>query len=81
SYEKFFRSDGLTYSHIMDPRTGSPAQGSVSVSVVAPCTLDSEVWAKPYFVNGREWAAAHKRADFKVFFCENKSDRSCAWLP
>ena len=37
----------------MDPRTGYPAQGMLSVSVIAPRTLDSEVWAKPYFVNGR----------------------------
>ncbi len=81
SYEKFFRSEGQTYSHIMDPRTGYPAQGSVSVSVVAPRTLDSEVWAKPYFVNGRQWTVTHKPKDFKVFFCENKSNRPCTWLP
>ena len=36
SYEKFFRAEGRIYAHIMDPRTGYPAQGSVSVSVVAP---------------------------------------------
>jgi thiamine biosynthesis lipoprotein len=49
SYEKFFRAEGRTYAHIMDPRTGYPAQGSVSVSVIAPRTIDSEAWAKPYF--------------------------------
>jgi len=36
SYEKFFRAEGKIYAHIMDPRTGYPAQGSVSVSVIAP---------------------------------------------
>ena len=60
SYEKFFRAEGKIYAHIMDPRTGYPAQGSVSVSVIAPRTLDSEAWAKPYFVNGRQWAAKHQ---------------------
>src|SRR5947209_3768925 len=40
SYEKFFKAEGRIYAHIMDPRTGFPAQGSVSVSVVAPRTLD-----------------------------------------
>ena len=49
SYEKFFRADGKMYSHIMDPRTGYPAQGMLSVSVIAPSTLDSEAWTKPYF--------------------------------
>jgi thiamine biosynthesis lipoprotein len=80
SYEKFFRAEGKTYAHIMDPRTGYPAQGSVSVSVIAPRTLDSEVWAKPYFVNGRQWAVKHRPKDFRVFFCEDRMDKPCAWL-
>jgi thiamine biosynthesis lipoprotein len=80
SYEKFFRADGRIYAHIMDPRTGYPAQGSVSVSVVAPRTIDSEAWAKPYFVNGRQWAEQHKPKEFRVFFCEDRMEQPCAWL-
>ena len=80
SYEKFFRADGRTYSHIMDPRTGYPAQGVTSVSVVTPRTIDSEVWAKPYFINGRAWTVANKPKDFRVFFCEDSSDQSCTWI-
>jgi thiamine biosynthesis lipoprotein len=80
SYEKFFRAEGKVYAHIMDPRTGYPAQGSVSVSVMSPHTLDSEVWAKPYFVNGRQWAAKNRRKDFRVFFCEDRMEKPCAWL-
>jgi thiamine biosynthesis lipoprotein len=80
SYEKFFRAEGRVYAHIMDPRTGYPAQGCVAVSILAPRTLDSEVWAKPYFVNGRRWAAQHKSKDFRVFFCEDRTNQPCAWL-
>ena len=80
SYEKFFRAEGKTYAHIMDPRTGYPAQGSISVSVIAPRTVDSEVWAKPYFINGRQWAVKHRPKDFRVFFCEDRMDKPCAWL-
>jgi len=80
SYEKFFRAEGKIYAHIMDPRTGYPAQGSVSVSVIAPRTVDSEVWAKPYFINGRQWAVKHRPKDFRVFFCEDRMDKPCAWL-
>lgn len=80
SYEKFFRAEGKIYAHIMDPRTGYPAQGSVAVSVVTPRTIDSEAWAKPYFVNGRRWAAQHKPKDFRVYFCEDRRDQPCAWL-
>src|SRR5260370_31063063 len=70
SYEKFFRAEGRTYSHIMDPRTGYPAQGVASLSVMAPRTIDSEVWAKPYFINRRAWTASTKPKDFRVFFSD-----------
>ena len=80
SYEKFFEADGKIYSHIMDPRTGYPARGMLSVSVIAPRTLDSEAWAKPFFINGRSWAAKHKREGIRAFFCEDKAEQSCAWL-
>jgi thiamine biosynthesis lipoprotein len=80
SYEKFFRAEGRTYAHIMDPRTGYPAQGSASVSVIAPRTIDSEAWAKPYFVNGRQWAAKNKPKEFRVYFCEDRMEQPCAWL-
>jgi thiamine biosynthesis lipoprotein len=80
SYEKFFRAEGKIYAHIMDPRTGYPARGTVAVSVIAPRTLDSEVWAKPYFVNGRQWAVKHKPKEFRVFFCQDRTDQPCAWL-
>jgi thiamine biosynthesis lipoprotein len=65
----------------MDPRTGYPAQGASSVSVVAPQTIDSEAWTKPYFINGSAWTAAHKRKDFQVFYCQDSKEQSCAWIP
>jgi thiamine biosynthesis lipoprotein len=89
SYERFFMAEGKTWSHIMDPRTGYPSEGTLSVSVVAPLTLDSEVWAKPYFILGRSWTATHKPRNFRVFYCSesnsnqnknNKADQQCAWL-
>jgi FAD:protein FMN transferase len=81
SYEKFFWADGRTYSHIVDPRTGYPAQGTSAVSVLAPRTLDSEAWTKPFFINGRAWASAHRPAGLRVFFCEDRPQATCDWLP
>jgi thiamine biosynthesis lipoprotein len=78
--EKFFWARGKRYSHIMDPRTGYPAEGMLSVSVVAPNTLDSEIWAKPYYILGRAWTEQHKPARFRVFMCEDKPNAPCAWL-
>src|SRR5579864_1299789 len=80
NYEKFFRAEGKIYSHIMDPRTGFPAPGMLSVSVLAPRTLDSEAWAKPFFINGRAWAAKHKELKLRAYFCEDRTDQPCAWL-
>ena len=78
--EKFFVAGGKTYSHIMDPRTGYPAQGMLQVSVVAPRTLDTEAWTKPFFVMGKAWTAAH-RQNFRVFLCEDRTETSCVSLP
>jgi FAD:protein FMN transferase len=80
SYEKFFRAGGRTYAHIMDPRTGYPPRESGSVSVMASRTIDSEAWAKPYFINGRRWAAMHKPDDFRVYFCQGHTEQPCTLL-
>jgi hypothetical protein len=42
--------------------------------------MDSEAWAKPFFINGRAWASAHKPAGFRVFFCEDRPQATCGWL-
>lgn len=86
SYEKFFRAEGRTYTHIMDPRTGYPAQGTLSVSVIGARTIDTEAWTKPFFIRGRKWTIQNKPKGFRVFFCEDKSagngsEQACAWLP
>jgi len=73
SFEKFFLADGWTYSHMIDPRTGYPARSTALVSVMAPRTVDSEVWTKPCFIHGPAWAAERKPEGFRVFICENPS--------
>ncbi len=80
--EKFFISGGKLYSHIFDPRSGYPAVGMLSVSVLAPKAIDSEAWTKPMFILGRSWASQNpqKRKDLQVFFCEDKTEIRCAWL-
>lgn len=79
-YEKFFEADGKTYSHIMDPRTGYPVKGILAVSVVCPRTLDSEIWAKPFYVLGRAWTQEHLPQGFQVFLCEGMHSESCSWI-
>jgi thiamine biosynthesis lipoprotein len=81
SYEKFFWADGKVYSHIMDPRSGYPAPGMLAVSVLSARTLDSEIWAKPYFILGRDWTRRHKAANFRVLMCLDQPGAACGWLP
>lgn len=78
SYEKFFTVDGIVYSHIMDPRTGMPAKGTLAVSVLAPSAFDTEVWSTALFVNGKTWAADQAPKGLRVFFCA--AGESCSWL-
>lgn len=80
NYEKFFRAGRRIYSHIMDPRTGYPAEGMYSVSVIAPRGTDSEAWTKPVYIQGRRWAANHLPAGFRAFLCEDRGEAQCAWL-
>lgn len=43
SYEKYFEQDGKTYCHLLDPRTGYPAEsGLVSVTVWCPPEMKAE---------------------------------------
>lgn len=54
SYEKFVVFDGKRYTHIIDPRTGFPAFGLVSVSVFAKKTELADALATSIFVMGQE---------------------------
>ncbi len=52
-YERFFVAGGRRYSHIIDPRTGYPADsGLASASVVAPSAEESDALSTAVFVLG-----------------------------
>ena len=53
-YEQFFEVDGRRYSHILDPRTGFPAQGMRSATVVAESATDTDALSTAAFVLGPE---------------------------
>jgi len=59
-YEQFVSHDGRAYGHILDPRTGRPADGLISVTVVARTALECDGWDTPLFVMGPE--AARRKA-------------------
>ncbi len=56
NYERFFTFDGQRFHHIIDPRTGYPAQGSVSVTVIHNNAAEADAAATAIFVAGpRQW--------------------------
>jgi thiamine biosynthesis lipoprotein len=59
-YEQFVAADGRTYGHILDPRTGRPAEGLLSVTVVSANALTSDAWDTGLFVLGLD--AARRKA-------------------
>jgi FAD:protein FMN transferase len=63
SYEKFFELNGKRYSHIMDPRTGLPVQGVLSVVVITGDGLSGDALDNVFYVFGAERA----RASMKKF--------------
>jgi thiamine biosynthesis lipoprotein len=51
-YERFSIVDSIRYHHIIDPRTGYPATGSRSVSVLADSAEEADVMATIIFISG-----------------------------
>jgi thiamine biosynthesis lipoprotein len=78
STERFFEASGHRYSHILDPRTGQPAEGLLAVTVVAPNALDSEVWSTALFVNGIAWASRHAPKALDIHACP--AGDGCRWI-
>lgn len=52
SYEKFFKIGEKIYCHIMDPRTGFPVEGMLSVTVIAPSGVETDLLSTTLFVLG-----------------------------
>lgn len=54
NYEKFVKFNGVRYAHIIDPRTGYPSTGIISVSVMAAKAELADALATSVFVMGKE---------------------------
>ncbi len=58
-YERYFIVNGVRYHHIMDPATGYPARGAMSVSVIMPDPTDADALDTSLFVMGPRKAMAY----------------------
>jgi thiamine biosynthesis lipoprotein len=62
---QFFMHHGRRYGHIIDPRSGWPAEGVLSVSVLAPTAAEADSLATAFYVMGLEATRA---------FCERRPE-------
>lgn len=54
-----FLHRGKRYGHLLDPRTGWPAEGMHSVTVIAPTAAEAEALSTAFYVMGRQATAEY----------------------
>jgi thiamine biosynthesis lipoprotein len=69
---QFFRVGGRRFGHLLDPRTGWPAEEVLSVTVLAPTAARAEALSTAFFVLGVEKARE---------YCHNYSDVAALIVP
>jgi thiamine biosynthesis lipoprotein len=76
-YERYFVKDGVSYTHIMDPRTGRPVAGVLSVAVLSDSATDGDAIDDVLFVQGLERAGAFlaRHPSTQAFFFLPAADR------
>jgi thiamine biosynthesis lipoprotein len=67
-----FEYNGRTYGHVIDPRTGQPADGMQSASCVAPTAAEADAISTAFFVAGSQWAAE---------YCKSRTHLGAVLLP
>jgi FAD:protein FMN transferase len=70
SGQQFFYHRGRRYGHILDPRTGAPAEGVLSATVLAPGAAEADALATAFFVLGVDATRAYcaTRPELAVVF-------------
>lgn len=79
-YERYFKHEGKRYSHIIDPRTGWPAEGVTSVVAVSKTATEADVLSTAVSVLGSLGAQTLIQRDKSLGFMvieKNGEKRSC----
>ncbi|AEH50907.1 FAD:protein FMN transferase [Pseudothermotoga thermarum] len=54
-YERYFVYENKKYHHIIDPKTGYPAQGVTSATVISEDAITADALSTAAFVSGADW--------------------------
>ena len=64
-YQRYFEVGGQRYSHLIDPRSGEPAQHTRALTALIPggaqAGMRSDALSKPLFIAGASWPALAER--------------------
>jgi thiamine biosynthesis lipoprotein len=69
---QYFRHRGKRYGHILDPKTGWPANQVASVTILAPTAAEADALSTAFFVGGVEFAR---------IYCDNHPQISAILIP
>lgn len=59
---QFFQHQGRRLGHLIDPRTGWPAEGVLSATALSPSAADADALATAFYCQGPQWSAAYCQA-------------------
>ena len=83
SYRRGFRIGGRWYSHILDPRTGKPAEGVASATVVAATTAEANALSTSCNVLGADdglaLVASIEGAECLLVLADGSQRKSAGW--
>ncbi len=86
NYERFVEIGGRKYSHIIDPKTGTPIDNGLEAATVIAYddrSIDADALATALMVMGRERAVDLLRRErgFAGILVEKKDDKYILWVP
>jgi len=69
---QFFHHQGKRYGHIIDPRTGWPADNTLSATVIAPTAEQADALSTAFYVLGLEGAANYceEHPEISALLCQ-----------
>ncbi len=85
NYRKFYKKDGMKYSHTIDPKTGYPVQHSLlSVTVLYDEAAFADAYATAFIVMGMErsknYIESNRELQIEAYFVYDQGGENKVWM-